>query len=146
MRANRTVQAFFDLPSAALRAWKKSSLGVLLCGAFDSLKPASRILTKGSGAYCCSTRHSLEHACKRERLQGRMLFGPGGCDPEEVPGKRWTVTEMLGGKNALGFSPGHPLRTMSTVQFSRRANPLSFQLRSGGRISIAELADYITYH
>ena len=70
----------------------------------------------------------------------RIIWRDGSCAPEEVPRKRWTVTEMLAGeKNALGFYiTGHPLENyVDLLQSLKACKSIELpNLRTGGRVSI----------
>ncbi len=146
-RQSGPFTSFFDfverIEAGALN--KRSLESLVTAGAFDSLKPTTRLLNEWRAALhgCIDPALARAQRAKRERLQGQNgLFGAAqDCAPEEVPAaKGWTVTELLAGeKNALGFYiTGHPLENYVDLLQSLKACK-SIELpnqRSGGRVSI----------
>jgi DNA polymerase-3 subunit alpha len=141
-------KSFFDfaerIEAGALNQRTLESL--VNAGAFDSLKPAARLLNEWRAALnsCIDPALARAQRAKRERLQGQNgLFGAMIDDstPEEVPSsKGWTVTELLNAeKNALGFYiTGHPLEHyVDLLQSLKSAKSIDLpNLRSGARVSV----------
>ena len=146
-RQTGPFKSFFDfaerIEAGALN--KRSLESLVSAGAFDSLKPPTRLLNEWRAALhsCIDPALARAQRAKRERLQGQNgLFGATlDCAPEEVPAaKGWTVTELLAAeKNALGFYiTGHPLENyVDLLQSLKACKSIELpNLRSGGRISI----------
>ena len=147
-RQSGPFKSFFDfaerIEAGALN--KRSLESLVSAGAFDSLKPATRLLNEWRAALhsCIDPALARAQRAKRERLQGQNgLFGavPDDGVPEEVPAaKGWTVTELLAAeKTALGFYiTGHPLENyVDLLQSLKASKSIELpNLRSGGRISI----------
>ena len=141
-------KSFFDfaerIEAGALN--KRSLESLVSAGAFDSLKPTTRLLNEWRAALhsCIDSALARAQRAKRERLQGQNgLFGVVIDDgtPEEVPGARgWSVTELLAAeKLALGFYiTGHPLENyVDLLQGLKAAKSIELStLRGGARISI----------
>ena len=146
-RQTGPFKSFFDfaerIEAGALN--KRSLESLVSAGAFDSLKPAARLLNEWRAALhgCIDPALARAQRAKRERLQGQNgLFGATlECAPEEVPGANgWTVTELLAAeKNALGFYiTGHPLENyVDLLQSLKACKSIELpNLRSGGRVSV----------
>ena len=146
-RETGPFKSFFDFAERieAGTLNKRSLESLVSAGAFDSLKPAARLLNEWRAALhsCIDPALSRAQRAKRERLQGQNgLFGAVlDSTPEEVPAATgWTVTELLAAeKNALGFYiTGHPLENyIDLLQSLKACKSIELpNLRSGGRISI----------
>jgi DNA polymerase-3 subunit alpha len=122
--------------------------GLVGAGAFDSLKPESRVTHEWRGALFNSIDGALSRAqrAKRERLLGQN--GLFGSEPEESgyveqppePGVPWTPSQsLLAEKAALGFYiTGHPLGAYSELlQAARAVKSVELSgLTSGNRVSV----------
>ena len=146
-RETGPFKSFFDfaerIEAGALN--KRSLESLVSAGAFDSLKPPTRLINEWRAALhgCIDPALARAQRAKRERLQGQNgLFGAVlDCTPEEVPAATgWTVTELLAAeKTALGFYiTGHPLENyVDLLQSLKACKSIELtNLRSGGRISI----------
>ena len=148
-RQDGPFRSFFDfaerVEQGALN--KKSFESLVSAGAFDSLKPDSRILHEWRAALhsCIDPALARAQRAKRERANGQNgLFAQAGdaCQVEELPqaSKAWSSSEMLAAeKAALGFYiTGHPLGNYVDLLASLKAAKsveLS-ALNSGSRVSI----------
>lgn len=142
-------RSFFDfaerIEAGALN--KRSFESLVSAGAFDSLRPDTRVLNEWRAALhsCIDPALARAQRAKRERLQGQNgLFGAtvDSAAPEEVPrpAQAWSATELLAAeKAALGFYiTGHPLENYVDLLQSLKASK-SIELptlRGGARVSI----------
>ena len=122
--------------------------GLVGAGAFDSLKPESRVTHEWRGALFNSIDGALSRAqrARRERLLGQN--GLFGSEPEESgyveqpaeAGVPWTPSQsLLAEKAALGFYiTGHPLGAYSELlQAARAVKSVELAgLTSGNRVSV----------
>lgn len=122
--------------------------GLVGAGAFDSLKPESRVTHEWRGALFNSIDGALSRAqrAKRERLLGQN--GLFGSEPEESgyveqpteTGVPWTPSQsLLAEKAALGFYiTGHPLGAFSELlQAAKAVKSVELPgLISGNRVSV----------
>ena len=131
-RQDGPFRSFFDFVERVEQgALNKKSLESLVCaGAFDSLKPDSRILHEWRAALhsCIDPALARAQRAKRERANGQTgLFAVAGdaCQVEELPkaSKAWSSSEMLAAeKAALGFYiTGHPLGNYVDLLLSLKA-------------------------
>ncbi|MEP6635208.1 MAG: DNA polymerase III subunit alpha [Acidobacteriota bacterium] len=149
-REGGPFRSFFDFAERVEQgALNKRSLESLVsAGAFDSLKPDSRVLNEWRAALhgCIDPALARAQRAKRERLQGQNgLFAAASIDApysEELPptAMPWTGPELLAAeKAALGFYiTGHPLENyVDLLQRLKAAKSIDLPaLRSGARITV----------
>jgi DNA polymerase III subunit alpha len=149
-RTNGPFSSFFDfserIEQGALN--RRSLESLVSAGAFDSLRPESRVLNEWRASLHGSIDSALARAlrAKRERLQGQSgLFASAAADPEQMEqvtptATPWTHSELLAAeKAALGFYiTGHPLGNYVDLLQSMKAAKSNELLNftTGSRISV----------
>ena len=152
-RSTGPFKSFFDfaerLGNGNLN--KRVLEGLVGAGAFDSLKPETRLLDEWRGALSSSIDAALSRSqrAKRERLQGQNgLFGAVMGDlnfVEELPVATtpWTRAQLLlAEKAALGFYiTGHPLEShLELLQSAKAVRSLDLaNLSTGARVTVGGL-------
>ena len=149
-RESGAFKSFFDFAERLGQGNlnKRVLEGLVGAGAFDSLKPESRVTHEWRGALFNSIDGALSRAqrARRERMLGQN--GLFGSEPEDAgyieqpasTGVPWTPSQsLLAEKAALGFYiTGHPLGAYSELlQASRAVKSVDLPgLTSGSRISV----------